>query len=182
VLTPARGDTLALGAALAIALRSGPRERAAIARLAPIIGTLAVGVLGALFAAYWLDRRLTVGGLVVGSVATTLVTAACIGRIGSGGWIRRVLEWAPFVSFGTYSYAIYLVQLPVRSAFDYWLGGRFATWPAMLGVAAEVLALAGGSWGIAWVSWRLIERPILSLKRYVPMPRTRSTVTRSACR
>src|SRR5579863_9160491 len=37
VLTPARADTLAVGAALAIALRSGPRVKDAIVRAAPIV-------------------------------------------------------------------------------------------------------------------------------------------------
>jgi peptidoglycan/LPS O-acetylase OafA/YrhL len=170
VLTPARADTLAVGAALAIALRGGPRARAAIAQLAPTVGAAAVAVLGALFVTHRLDHRLTVGGLVLGSLAATLAIAACIGRIGSGGWIRRVLEWGPLVSFGTYSYAIYLVQLPLRGAIDYWLGGHLATQPAMLGVGIEAVVLAGGSWCIACVSWRLVERPILSLKRLVPMP------------
>jgi peptidoglycan/LPS O-acetylase OafA/YrhL len=175
VLTPARADTLAVGAALAIALRSGPRARAAFGRVAPTIGAAAVAVLGALFVTHQLDHRLTTGGLVLGSLAATLVTAACIGRIGSPGWTRQVLEWGPLVSFGTYSYAIYLVQLPLRGAIDYWFGGQFAAWPAVLGVGVEAVLLGGGSWCVAWVSWRLIERPILSLKRYVPMPSPRQS-------
>jgi peptidoglycan/LPS O-acetylase OafA/YrhL len=170
VLTPARADTLAVGAVLAIALRSGPRARDAVARAAPTIGVITAAVLGALFVTHRLDHRLTVGGLVLGSVAAPLATAACIGRIGSKGWIRRALEWGPLVSFGTYSYAIYLVQLPLRGGIDYWLSGQLAAWPAMLGVGIETVLLGGGSWCIAWVSWRLVERPILSLKKYVPMP------------
>jgi peptidoglycan/LPS O-acetylase OafA/YrhL len=81
----------------------------------------------------------------------------------------RTREWGPLVSFGTYSYAIYLVQLPVRGAMDDWSGNRIAAWPAMLGVMTDAIVLTSVSWGIAWVSWRLVERPILSLKRYVPM-------------
>jgi len=133
VLTPARADTLAVGAVLAIALRSGPRARDAVARAAPTIGVITAAVLGALFVTHRLDHRLTVGGLVLGSVAATLATAACIGRIGKG-WIRRALEWGPLVSFGKYSYAIYLVQLPLRGAIDYCLSAQLAAWPAMLGV------------------------------------------------
>jgi peptidoglycan/LPS O-acetylase OafA/YrhL len=171
VLTPARADTLAVGATLAIALRSGARVKAAIARGSPMIAVAAIVVLAVLFATHRLDHRLTIGGLVLGSLATTLLTAACIGRIETTAWLRRMLEWRLLVSFGTYSYAIYLVQLPLRGGIDYWLGARFAAWPATIGVGAEAMLLAGGSWCIAWASWRLIERPILSLKRYVPMPR-----------
>jgi peptidoglycan/LPS O-acetylase OafA/YrhL len=170
VLTPARADTLAIGAVLAIALRAGPRIRDAVAHSAPPIGMLALCMLAVLFATHGLDHRLSYGGLVVGSLATTLATASCIARIGNGGRLRRALEWAPLVSFGTYSYAVYLVQLPIRGAIDFWLGPRLTTWPAMLGVATEAALLGGGSWCMAWTSWRLFERPILSLKRFVPMP------------
>jgi peptidoglycan/LPS O-acetylase OafA/YrhL len=169
VLMPARADTLVLGATLAIALRSGPRVRDAVTRAAPLVGSIALGALGVLFVTHGLDHRLSVGGLVLGSAAAAVATAACITRIGCGGRIRRVLEWGPLVSFGTYSYAIYLVQLPLRGAVDYWFRDRLATWAPMQAVAAEGLLLAGGSWCIAWVSWRLVERPMLSLKRYVPM-------------
>ena len=170
VLTPPRADTLVLGAALALALRSGPRARDAVKRAAPAIGSVALGALGVLFVTHSLDHRLSFGGLVIGSAAAAIATAACIAQIG-GGRIRQVFEWGPLVSFGTYSYTIYLVQLPLRGALDYWLGDRLATWAPLPAVAAEGVLLAGASWGIAWVSWRLVERPILALKRYVPMPR-----------
>jgi peptidoglycan/LPS O-acetylase OafA/YrhL len=136
VLTPARADTLALGALLAVALRSGPRVRNAVARAAPAIGWTALGVLAVLFVRHGLDHRLSAGGLLFGSMAAMLVTAACISRITRGGRIRRVLEWAP-----------------------------------ILGVGVELALLAGASWCIAQISWLLVEQPLLSLKRYVPMPR-----------
>jgi peptidoglycan/LPS O-acetylase OafA/YrhL len=173
VLTPPRADTLAAGALLAIALRSGPRTREAVARAAPAVGAVAIGALLVLFVTRQLVHITWIGGLVLGSVAMTLLVTACIARIqsgGGGGWIRRALEWGPLVSFGTYSYAIYLVQMPLRGSIDYWLGARLATHPA-LGVAAETVLLSASAWCIAWLSWRLVERPILSLKRYVPMPR-----------
>ena len=170
VLTPARADTLAIGAALAIALRSGPRVKDTIARLAPTISAVLIIALGALFVTHNLDHRLTIGGLVFGSLATSLLTAATIARVETP-WVRRALEWGPLVSFGTYSYAIYIVQLPLRGGIDAWLGGRLAALPPWAAVAVELALLTGGSWGIAWVTWRLIERPMLSLKRYVPMPR-----------
>jgi peptidoglycan/LPS O-acetylase OafA/YrhL len=81
-----------------------------------------------------------------------VTTAVCITRIGNGGRIRRVLEWGPLVSFGTYSYAIYLVQLPLRDV----IGPRLSTLAPILGVAAELVLLTAASWCIAWVSWRLV--------------------------
>jgi len=140
-------------------------------RAAPAIGWTALGALAVLFVTHGLDHRLSTGGLLFGSMAAMLVTAACISRIAHRGRIRRVLEWGPLVSFGTYSYTIYLVQLPMRDALDHWLGGRFATWAPMLGVGVELALLVCASWYIAWVSWLLVEQPLLSLKRYVPMPR-----------
>jgi peptidoglycan/LPS O-acetylase OafA/YrhL len=170
VLTPARADTLVLGALLAIALRD-VQMRETVRRQTSLIGVLALGALSVLFVTHQLDHRLSFGGLVLGSVAATLATAACIVRISDGGRIRRIFEWAPLVSFGSYSYAIYLVQLPLRGGLDYWWGARLATMPPLVATAVEGVLLTGASWCVAWVSWRLLEQPILSLKRLAPMPR-----------
>lgn len=165
VLMPSRADTLAIGALLAIVLKRGWHVRV------PGLTVVTLGVLGALFVTHQLDHRLTIGGLVIGSLATSLLTAACIGQVSDNRVLRRALEWGPLVSFGTYSYAIYLVQLPIRGAMDLWLGTRIDALPALLGVLTNLVVLASVSWGIAWISWRVFERPILSLKRFVPMPR-----------
>ncbi len=170
VLAPARADTLVLGATLAIALRGGARVRDGVRRAAPIIGSVALAVLGVLFVTHQLDHRLSAGGLVLGSAAASVATAACIARISAGSRIRRLFEWPPLVSFGMYSYVIYLVQLPVRGALGLWLGDRLATWTPVSALAVEGILLAGLSWCIAWVTWRILEQPMLSLKRYVPMP------------
>jgi peptidoglycan/LPS O-acetylase OafA/YrhL len=146
-----------------------PRRRLPTVCLCVILSAFTLRAV--LFVTHGLDHRLSTGGLLFGSMAAMLVTAACISRIAHGGRIRRVLEWGPLVSFGTYSYTIYLVQLPMRDALDHWLGGRFATWAPMLGVGVELALLVCASWYIAWVSGCWVEQPLLSLKRYVPMPR-----------
>ena len=165
VLTPARADTLAVGAFLAVALR-GETLRHVVTRATPVVTWTALAALGVLFVTHGLDHRLSVGGLLLGSAAMTLFTATCIVRVANGSRIGRLLEWGPLVSFGTYSYAIYLVQLPIRDV----LRPHMSSLAPRAGVAAELVLLAGISWCIAWVSWRLIERPLLSLKGYVPMP------------
>jgi peptidoglycan/LPS O-acetylase OafA/YrhL len=81
----------------------------------------------------------------------------------SAGWLR---------AFGKYSYCLYLTHLPVMrlmreyvfDPFDYealaiapWIG-------QLLFYAVAIIP----SFGLAWVSWRIFEAPILSLKAKFP--------------
>lgn len=83
-------------------------------------------------------------------------------RLVSASWLR---------SFGAYSYAIYVFNKPI-------LAGYQSLWRAVWGPLSAVefmvaLMLAAAScWLVGALSWRLIESPFLSLKRYFPNPWT----------
>jgi hypothetical protein len=57
---------------------------------------------------------------------------------------------------------------------------RLIGWPAPahpLLIVPRTIAVAVVCWGTAWISWRVLERPILALKRYVPMPQPAPSIT-----
>ncbi|MBB2494411.1 acyltransferase family protein [Aquipseudomonas ullengensis] len=87
------------------------------------------------------------------------------------GKIRQLLLNPLFSHFGTISYSLYLIHLPVQFYLTYPLksanGGRFPFWSA-----EGLVALAGSflvSWLLAVICYRVIERPFLRLKSHLPV-------------
>jgi peptidoglycan/LPS O-acetylase OafA/YrhL len=84
-------------------------------------------------------------------------------RMLSAGWLR---------AFGKYSYALYLIHLPVMRAmreyvfdpFDY----EFFEIAPWLGQGVFYLAATAPAFALAWISWRVFEGPILRLKERFP--------------
>jgi peptidoglycan/LPS O-acetylase OafA/YrhL len=98
----------------------------------------------ALLAAGYLDPKIAILGLFVA------------GAFLSGGEYRsRVLEAAPVQWLGKISYSLYLVHFPLLA-----LAVRF--WGPWGGVAALPAIFA-----VAWLLWRLVERPSIQLSRWV---------------
>jgi peptidoglycan/LPS O-acetylase OafA/YrhL len=174
--TPARLDTLLLGALLALAVRSDrwlawcrtwlPRAGllAAVAILMLARGTNGFDMFSPLvYTAGWSLTAL-VSGAVVFAAATP-----------GGGPLRRVLCWRWLRSFGRYSYAIYLLHPLITQLVPvYWL--RLLSHQPVavywLGVLAFPLVVALGGWVMGWVSWHVLERPFLRLKdRFAYAPR-----------
>lgn len=164
VLTICRLDEFAAGALLASYapdVRGAPWARwarpALTAAVVALVALAFTGVVG--------DPSRPVS-LELGCLLTTIATVACIALVStpstSWPWLTRVLRTRALVSVGTYSYAMYIVQLSVGNRID-----RLVRWP----IVPRTLAVAVVCWAIGWVSWRVLERPLLSLKRFVPMPR-----------
>ncbi len=97
----------------------------------------------------------------VSIVAVWLVGRAATGFGGVGG---RLLELPPVMSLGTISYGVY-----VYHGFMPYLAGYVAG-PLMAPVGPDwlwrFLVLSTATIAIASVSWRVLERPILRLKRH----------------
>ena len=169
VLMPARMDTLALGAFIALALRGG--ELARLRRFAPAVVLISVATLAIIFSR---NDGLSTFSIEVeryGYSAYAFLYAAILvivlSSAGSTLW-RRALT-SPFLSaFGRYSYAMYIVHLLV----GFWLANRFVKWDLtptfggsqvptniLFSVVATIITFA-----IAWMSWRVVEQPFLRLK------------------
>jgi peptidoglycan/LPS O-acetylase OafA/YrhL len=84
--------------------------------------------------------------------------------------LRQVLRSRTLIFFGTYSYALYIVHYVVRNAvFRYFppleslptVGGLLFPWALLRAACAVGLSVV-----LALLSWQLIERRCLALKRY----------------
>jgi peptidoglycan/LPS O-acetylase OafA/YrhL len=163
-LTCSRADALAMGALVAILVREPQRARADIARVVfyASLGTLAM--------------LLATDALAVPFGWVSLVVASSLVALGAGAGIYllvmtgspRWLESPVLISIGTYSYAMYMIHVPIRRPVTDWVSANVGGTYELL--IANFVALLAVSWALAWISWRLIERPILSFKRFFPMP------------
>lgn len=169
VSTLTRLDSLCAGALLAIGIRDA-RFYPWIARAAlPVTVGMAVAV-AALDAAWPVLRYETTGMHMVGH---TLLAILFAGLIGTAATVRpdhvlaRSLTIRPLTKLGLYSYAIYVLHRPVYrmvQSFDWsWLSPTIRGY-TIFGVSLALSVLA------AAVSWIVLERPMLSLKRYFPRP------------
>ena len=170
VLPFTRGDTLFAGGLLAIEYRRAglthlvrPAKVATIASAALLIGLL--GFYGQL------DYH-DAGTAMFGSVAIMLLGASAV-VLGTAreSVFSRSLRSGFLRFFGRYSYAIYIVHTAVLAALDRYR--PFAGLPDMGGLffpaqTAWFLLYAGISTGIAFLSWHLVEKHFLRLKRLFP--------------
>jgi peptidoglycan/LPS O-acetylase OafA/YrhL len=113
--------------------------------------------------AQYLARNVLYGAVAVG----VLVPAAFGDR--AGGLVRRVLAHRWLLWLGLISYGIYLWHAPLLERLFSWGYGqpssrllRYAEWAVVPLLGAIVLGA---------LSYYVVERPSLSLKRYVPIPK-----------
>lgn len=178
VLMPARMDSLAAGAVLAMLLRrtqsreairgalrgvaSAPTRRwlAGLVVLCLIVSSVAPGVERY---SRWMD---TVGLTVIGAAAALTVAAVAF-PLGPTP-LRQALSRPYVVAIGRYSYAMYLIQVPLNVVLR---SVGFVPTGTVSSVAFTLCASAM-TFGLAAVSWRLVEAPVLSLKRHAPYRRS----------
>lgn len=165
-------DALGIGAALAVV--SGDARLGALltpARWTLPLGAAAIGVLGiaagGLASQDWV--ALVFGNTLLalcGGAAIILAVAAPPQSV-----VRRFTEARALRTFGRYSYCLYLIHAPVGETVRLIAYGEL--WPvlAQLGAFGHLViwaAIVGVSFALAWLSWRYIENPLLSLKRFLP--------------
>jgi peptidoglycan/LPS O-acetylase OafA/YrhL len=173
VLPYYRADALAMGALLAWLRARGQLDLLRGAGPWVFVGGAAGAVACAVAAggAWWwepLTQRIgysmfAIAGAGLVIVASTWNDRSVLQRMLRVGWLR---------AFGKYSYAIYLLHLPVSRVLQEFVmtGDEFPTilgavWPAQL--LYYVMATAP-TFALAWLSWRFFEAPILRLKSRFP--------------
>ena len=169
-----RLDGLAAGALVALALRRGLLPR--LDRWVPVV--VIAGVVGLILCTiqgghtWWWNRRMQQYGYSLIAITAAAMLVSAINRPADSLW-PRMLSAGWLRAFGKYSYALYLIHLPVMRlvreyVFDPLEYETFAPW------SAQVLfygAAAAPAFALAWLSWRVFEGPILKLKSRFPYTR-----------
>lgn len=172
VLTPFRLESLAFGSLAAIAVRN-QRHLALVKRWLPAIAAAGILLLFGVVVAggtgepYYAPMA-TWGFTSFALISTALVLFAYL-RSGSSQWLSSLLRSPVLRSFGKYSYAMYVLHAPIfiletntiaRVSLRLPEDLRFVFWLATL---LERIAL---TFGAALLSWHLVEKHFLRLKRF----------------
>jgi len=169
--TPCRLDSLAMGALIAIAVRSGRglAQWISAAKRAALVS-------GAILLAVWIWRgkldvndvtTLTFGFTVVAVFAASILTLALDRSKPNrwAGWLEhRLLRIA-----GKYSYGMYVLHMLVIGVCDHLVtAGRMAATVRFeaLGIVLRALLLFGATMGAGFISWHLYESHFLRAKRF----------------
>jgi peptidoglycan/LPS O-acetylase OafA/YrhL len=168
-LTPGRVDALALGAVLAILVRSA-RGRALLARAWPAaaaLGAIAFVALGLPLGFDMHEAALEVWSHTFLALAFAGLVAGAASTDGARHPLQRLLGASPLQVLGRYSYGLYVVHYLVHV----WTLGalRARPWGTALlasrtGYLGYALAGAGASLALAAASFHLFERRFLELK------------------
>lgn len=142
--TDTRADALLVGCGAALMARSRPMRIPAAAGWAAILALLVILLLSDM-ASFATD-----GLAIVAATGVVLILAAT-----QNGSVARALSWQPLVFIGSISYGLYLFHRPIM---------RVVSGMGLEGQVVPMLAAATLSIGVAWVSWRYVERPMLRFK------------------
>jgi peptidoglycan/LPS O-acetylase OafA/YrhL len=180
MFTACRMDALALGAAAAALVRMpGATLWLRAHRRYLIWAALGTGLLAAAltneFAAYdW--TSLTYGQTLLGVAFALLILYAVLQTDeGSRSWIIALLSSAPMRSIGKYSYAMYVLHLPISLLIPPESFTALGLWA----MGAYVLTIAVLSYIAGALSYHLLEKHFLRMKRWFTpqvssLPRTSS--------
>ena len=168
-LTPCRLDTLAAGALLAL-LPPPPRW------LGVACAWLGVGVLLAIARQTGNPFPESIPMQRWGLLAALVFAVGLLVLARQPGLVAAVCRFAPLRALGQVSYCVYLVHFLVLDALTRGVlalpdDAKQAIAGALPAQAIAVLlglCCLGGSWLVAAISWRVVEAPILRLKRHFP--------------
>jgi peptidoglycan/LPS O-acetylase OafA/YrhL len=159
-----RMDTLAVGAVIAILIR-GPRPDRFL-RWAPVAFVIAgICVIGLCTARHEVNHRdpyiATIGFTVIALMYGSLLLLA----LRQGGLVERVSSIKLLRTFGRYSYAMYLFDLPMTIALNHYRG-IFVPWiHSYAGESAMFLVLCLlVNFSLAAASFHFVESPFMRLK------------------
>jgi peptidoglycan/LPS O-acetylase OafA/YrhL len=166
--TISRLDGLALGALVAVAAHAELGTRYVTWRRR-IGGVAALGLVIVAAQAHGLSRfNPTIQ--TAGYSLLALVFAAVVAEVADPQPARawNLFAWSPLRSIGKYSYAMYVFHVPLNVALLYylrpWLHDHAGAHPIALDLAWTT-SIAIGSFVLALVSYALIEKPALALRR-----------------
>ena len=173
VLTPTRGEGLLVGSALASLAAHGRKLSPRLLTWMGSVGLVLLVFIAAVDRAEFWNTDAGPYMYTIGVSALALFFGALVGssqyeipvitQFLNAGWIR---------SFGKYSYGIYVYHVPVLFVLNYIAMTRLGLELPLRTRYAVVhfAAMIALSYGTAWVSFKLIEGPLLRMKRhFVPV-------------
>jgi peptidoglycan/LPS O-acetylase OafA/YrhL len=168
VLTPCRMDALAAGALLATLIHYKPP--AEVLRRFGWIGLISA----LLFAAYYVQviRRPGFGHAtycIIGYTVVAFMFGTLICLVLAGGWMTTLMSWRPLRFFGVYSYGIYIYHGVLLGYLKSWFSIErmsFNTGNIWIGVLPHYVLCVAGSALVAFLSYHLLEKHFLKLKRF----------------
>jgi len=176
VLLPSRMDGLALGAWLAIqVVRPGMLDRLArAARL--VLPACAIGLLLVIRssgqAGWEMPLMSTVGLSLTALGSTAFIVLAVAGGGARQKLLSRAVSSAPLRFFGRYAYGLYVLAdagtRVVKASGLLKLVPKMALGSPLPWVVWNLSLILSATTALALISWTLIERPALSLKRLFP--------------
>jgi len=161
ILTPCRADALAIGMLVAIAWRTQAKSELA-KRLTTLKIALGILLFGAFAMVKWLPGPRTAfqSAYQYSWLAAMYACAMLVALLDRDGILARIMRSRLLRAFGRVSYCLYLIHLGILGA-CFWLllhsRPRINDWR---GVLVTLLA-AGISWGIAQISWKYFEKPLI---------------------
>ena len=181
VLTPMRMDTLLMGGWIAVrAHQDGGFERlfALARRVGPIAILVSLSIaLGHQIDPTWMmpvPNKLLIHPLMqtVGFTTDVLAYGSLLVWLmvsKPGGGVRRFFESGFLVAYGKYSYSIYLVHLPVIFFWTFNVQSPAdESMPFVLRQLGRYVFIMIMPMLVAQATWRVIEEPVLNLRRYFP--------------
>ena len=176
--TIARCDALALGALVAVLARHPP-AMVAVRRWAwpATLGTAALlaGIVVKQRGFNSLELPVATVGQTLLATLSALFVLLCVSPASDAASTRlQAAMSTPWLrSIGKYSYAIYVIHLPLSHVLRPHIAERLASGGATTRLGeyvAYVVVIFALSYLLAVLSWHVIEQPFLKLKKLVPMP------------
>lgn len=171
VLTPTRVDSLAVGALVSILMLQPNAVLKWLPRFRWMAIASAVGLAGLvlLYGRYHRDDLLTT---VIGYSLLALISAWAVlaaSQMKCQSRLSKVLVNPVFISLGKYSYGIYVLHMFFAPAYIQlfgWTALHKLTGSYANAIVAHFILATACSWGIAWLSYNLMEKHFLRLKRF----------------
>jgi len=161
VFLPCRMDTLAVGAAISVALRGSGAEKVRGWASPTLLCTMVSFVMICA-----VRRTVDHNDAAIATVGYSLSALACGALLVlSLGPLSKALSWSPLQVFGRYSYGLYLYHFPLSALLEPlkpWLIRQSHL--TALGSIAYVISCLAINLLVAAVSFHYIESPILKLK------------------
>lgn len=166
VMLPARMDSLAAGAFLACAFRD-PLLWSRVLRARGAIAACSVAVITAIIAfKHTIANQDPLEQLVAFPAIVALASVAIASAVGSTGWLtNRQLRFVGKISYGMYIWHVFVIRAIQNIVSSPKSNSPNALWSEY---AIFVIGTIAVTMLVAFVSWQVVEQPILRLKRFAP--------------